>query len=63
MAAGIVYIGWSVALKHFRFDDAVDTVAGNTKTYNYKWKRHFSKVFVVFIFLFNSYWCSIHVSH
>ena len=28
IVSGIVYIAWSVALKHFRFDDAVDTVAG-----------------------------------
>lgn len=27
IVSGIVYIAWSVALKHFRFDDAVDTVA------------------------------------
>ena len=28
MASGIVYIACSCALKHFRFDDVVDSVAG-----------------------------------
>ena len=28
MVAGIAYIGWSVGLKRFAFDDVVDTVTG-----------------------------------